>query len=146
MTAASLSSSRTIRIWTVLLVALALLSFLAMRRSVGKAMGMKSETTAANSLSHLKPGDEAKVVLEVTTAAGATVEGNVLEKQSETVYRRSGDTIKIAFDSTTPVVMGKASDIHESAVLHITAKMSNDRVLHAAQIVILTGYVTVQAK
>ncbi len=146
MTAASLNSSRTTRIWMVLLVALALLSFLAMRRSMGKAMNMKSETTAGGSLSRLKPGDEAKVVLEVTAVSAASVKGTVLEKQSETVYRRTGNTVKIAFDTATPVVMGKASDIHEGAVVHITAKMGNDHVLRAGQIVVLTGYVTVKVQ
>ncbi len=65
MSSASRNAARTNRIWIVLLVALALLSFFAMRRSLGKAMGMMAKTTAANSLATLKPGDEAKVVLEV---------------------------------------------------------------------------------
>lgn len=138
-------SSRSTRIWIILLVALALLSFMAMRRSLGKAMGMNAETTASNSLPQLKPGEEPKVLLEVThVTASASVEGNVLEKETETVYHRSSKTIKIAFDAATPVVMGKASDVHEGAVLHITAKMGEDRALHAGQIVVLTGYVKVQ--
>lgn len=137
-------ASRTNWIWMVLLIALALLSFFAMRRSFSKAMGMKAETTVA-AAEQLKPGDEMKAVLELThVAAAATVEGNVLEKQTETVYRRTGNTLKIAFDAATPVVMGKASDVHEGAVIHVTAKMANDHVLHASQIVILTGYVKVQ--
>ena len=149
MTPASLNSSRnssrTVRIWIALLVALALLSFLAMRRSIGKAMGMKAETTASSSVSQLKPGDEAKVVLELTHVTEASsVEGNVLEKQTETVYRRQGSTAKIAFDAATPLVMGKASDLHQGAIVHVTAKMGSDHTLHAAQIVVLTGYVKVQ--
>jgi hypothetical protein len=149
MTSASLNSarnsSRAARIWIVLLVALALLSFLAMRRSMGKAMGMKAETTASSSMSQLKTGDEAKVVLELTRVTqAASVEGNVLEKQTETVYRRTGSTAKIVFDAATPVVMGKTSDVHEGAVVHVTTKMANDHMLHAEQIVILTSYVKVQ--
>jgi hypothetical protein len=137
--------SRTTRIWIVLLVALAVLSFLAMRRSMGRAIGMKAETTASSSLSQLKPGDEAKVVLELThVTQAASLEGNVLEKQTETVYRRTGTTIKIAFDASTPVVMGKTSDVHKGAVVHLTAKMTNDHALHAEQVVVLTGYVKVQ--
>jgi hypothetical protein len=133
------------RIWIVLLVALAVLSFVAMRRSMERAMGMKAETTAGSSLSQLKAGDEAKVVVEVThVAEAASIEGKVLEKQTETVYRRAASTIKIAFDAATPVVMGKTSDVREGAVVHVTAKMANDRVLHAKQIVVLTGYVRVQ--
>jgi hypothetical protein len=145
MSSGSLNPSRSTRIWIVLLVVLALLSLVAMRRSLGKAMSMKAETTVTGSLPQLKPGEEAKVVLEVIRVAPYTsVEGNVLDKETETIYRRSSKTIKIAFDASTPVVMGKASDVHEGAVLHSTAKMGDDRVLHAEQIVILTGYVKVQ--
>jgi hypothetical protein len=145
MTSTSPSSSRTTRIWIVVLVALALLSFLAMRRSVGKAMQMKAETAGGASPAQLKPGDEAKVVLQVTAAApAASVEGNLLEKQTETDYRPTGNTMKIGFDAATPVVMGKAFDVHEGAVVHITAEMGNDHLLHASQIVVLTGYVKVQ--
>jgi hypothetical protein len=149
MTSASLNHSRnysrTTPIWIVALVVLALLSFLAMRRSVGKAVQMKAETMAGASLSQLKAGDEAKVVLEVTRVApAASAEGSVLEKQAETVYRRTAHAEKIAFDAATPVVMGAASDVREGAVIHITAKVGNNQALHAEQIVILTGYVKVQ--
>jgi hypothetical protein len=141
----SRSDSRANRFWIILLVALALLSFLAMRRGMGKAMRMQADTTAANSSSQLKPGDEAKVVLEITSVTpAANIEGHVLEKQSETVYHRTPNTLKILFDATTPIVMGKASDINQGAVVHITAKMAADHALHAGQIVILTGYVKVQ--
>jgi hypothetical protein len=140
-------SSRATRIWIALLVTLALLSFLAMRRSLGKAMRMNAETTAGNSSAQTKPGEEVKVVLEVTAfTAAASLEGNVLEKQSETVYLRTGKTIKIAFDASTPVVMGRTSDVKAGAVLHIKAKMGSDEVLRSEQIVILSGFVKVQEK
>jgi hypothetical protein len=145
MSPPSLISSRTNRIWIVLLVALALLAFFAMRHSLSKAMQMNSQPTAVDSLAQLKPGDEAKVVLELTSVAPAvSIEGNVLEKQSEAVYRRTGSSLKVAFSAATPVVMGKESDIHAGAVVHTKAKMGDDHRFHAEQIVILTGYVKVQ--
>jgi hypothetical protein len=136
--------SRSTRVWIVLLAALALLSFFAMRRSVGRAMGMKIQTTVIASQAEFKPGDEAKVVVEITSVVSQNIEGNVLEKQSETIYRRGGNRIKVSFDPSTPVVMGKTSDVHPGAVVHITATMGNDYILHAKQIVVLTGYVKVQ--
>jgi hypothetical protein len=145
VTSTSANSSRSTRIWILVLVALAILSFFAMRRSVVKARAMRAESTVGVSPQQLKVGDEVKVVLEVTGVAGAaSVEGNVLEKESERVYRRASNTAKIAFDAETPVVMGKAADVHSGAVIHIAAKMGADRVLHASKIVILTGYVKVQ--
>ncbi len=144
MSSASANSSRSNRIWIVILVALALLSYLAMRRSMVKAMGMNSATTAGSSLAQLKPGDEAKAVLELTTVTTTSLEGKMLEKRTETDYRRTGARLKIAFDAATPVVMGKASDVHQGAVVHIKARMGPDHILHAEQIVILTGYVKLQ--
>ncbi len=137
-------SSRTTRIWIVALLALALFSFLAMRRSMDRAMRMNAEANSAASASQLKPGDEAKVVLEVTSVApAANIEGAVLEKRTETDYRRTGNRLKIAYEPATPVVMGKPSDVHPGAVVHVTVKMAGDRVLRAEQIVVLTGYVKV---
>ena len=116
MASASFLSSRTARIWIVLLVALAVLSFLAMRRGIGKATQMKTETTSVVSAAQLKPGDEMKVVLEVTAVVpDASLTGNLLEKQTETVYRQTGNKVKLAFD-----------------------------VARAQRIVVLTGYVKVQ--
>jgi hypothetical protein len=108
-------------------------------------MNMRAETTASAPTAQMKVGDSAKFVVEVKAVEpGASLAGNTLEKQSETVYRRTRVTIKITLDAATPIVMGKASDIREGAVVHITAKMGNDRVLGAEQIVVLTGYVQVQ--
>jgi len=105
---------------------------------------MKTETTANSAFGRLNPGDEAKLVLELTATEANSIEGRVLEKIDETNYRRTNDTSRVSYDSTTRLVMGKASDVHNGAVVHVTSKMGNDRVLHASQIVILTGYVKVQ--
>jgi hypothetical protein len=145
MASASFLSSRTARIWIVLLFALAVLSFLAMRRGIGKATQMKTETTSVLSAAQLKPGDEMKVVLEVTAVVpDSSLTGNLLEKQTETVYRQTGNKKKLAFDAATPVVMGKESDVREGAVVHITAKIGDDGIARAQKIVVLTGYVRVQ--
>jgi hypothetical protein len=144
MTPASPNSFRFTRIWIFLLIALALLSFFAMRRSLAEATRMKSEITASVSPAQLKPGEEIKVVLEITAVSpAASIEGSVLEKQSESIYRRTASKLNMTFDSSTPVLMGKAPDLHPGAVVHITAKMADDRILHAQQIVVLTGYVKV---
>lgn len=141
MASTALNSSRKTQLWIVLLVALAVLSLLAMRRSVGRAMGMNTVTTDASSLSGLRPGDEAKIAIEITNVKpGVSFEGTVLEKQTETVYARTDKKVKILFDATTPVVMGAMSDVHEGAVVHVKAKVQSDHGLRAEQIVVLTGY------
>lgn len=138
-------STRTFRIWILFLVALAALSFFGMRRGMGRASQMNAQTSADSSLAQLKVGEEAKLVLEVTEVVGsATIEGHLLEKKTEAIYLRTSKTIKVAFNAATPIVMGKAQDLHRGAVIHITATMGSDRQLHAQQLVNLTGYVQVQ--
>ena len=145
MASDSRNSSPTTRLWIFLVVILALLSFLAMRRSMVRGMSMRAGITAHAAGSAISVGDTAKFVLEVKAVEpGVSVTGNSLEKQTETVYRRTATSAKIAFDAATPIVMGKASDIHEGAVVHVTAKMGTDRVLRAEQVVVLTGYVEVK--
>ena len=108
-------------------------------------MRMSVETTASASAPQTKVGDTAKFVLEVKALEpGASIKGDTLEKQTETVYRRTGNTTKVAFDTSTAIVMGKTADVHEGAIVHVTAKMGADHLFHAVQIVILTGYVKVQ--
>lgn len=86
-----------------------------------------------------------KWVIELTAIVPAeSIEGRVLQKQDETNYQRTSDIEKIHFTSTTPIVMGKASDLRPGAVVHVTSKLDSDRVLRASQIVILTGYVNVR--
>jgi len=138
-------NSRRNLLWIGALVALALLSLFAMWRSIERAMRMEVQTTVAASAPQLKVGDQAKVVLQLTAvASGKNLEGNALEKETETEYRRTNSTLKIAFGAATPIVMGKNSDLHPGAIVHVTARMMDDRMLQAEQIVILTGYITVQ--
>ena len=143
----SRGNSRAARLWIVALVLLAALSLFAMWHSMGRAMQMSAETTSSSSFSQLKDGDEVKLVLEITAVTpSASLEGNRLEKQTETVYRRTGHTARIAYDAETPIVMGKPPDVHAGEVVHVTAKIKtgSDPALHATQIVVLTGYVQVQ--
>jgi hypothetical protein len=133
------------RRWIFLLAALALLAFLAMQRSVRRAMKMTVEAAPGAEMLRLKPGDATKVVLELTSVtAGTRAEGRVLERQTETVYRRSANTVRVAFSASTPVVMGKTSDVQPGAVVHVSGTVGEDQTLNATQIVILTGYVQVE--
>ena len=147
MTTRSVSASRVTPAWILLLTTLALLAGLAMWRTADRAMKMKSSPTAGpGQFAALKPGEAAKVVLEVTYSTSATnLQGTLLEKKTETVYQRTGQSVEVAFDDKTPVVMGKAADIHPGAVIHVSGAVNASQVLEAKQIVILTGYVKVEA-
>jgi hypothetical protein len=147
MTTRSASASRINPAWILLLTALALLAGLAMWRTVDRAMQMKSSPTAGpDQFAALKPGETAKLVLEMTYSTSATdLQGTLLEKKTDTVYQRTGRTVEVSFDEKTPVVMGKPADIRPGAVIHVSGTVNGSHVLEARQIVILTGYVKVEA-
>lgn len=137
-------AQRARRLWVFLLTALALFALLGMGRRAGRAMQMRSRAAGSAQLATLKPGETAQVVFEVARPGGKyQLTGNLLEKQDETHYRRTRTELTVAYDATTPIVMGKVSDVHPAAVLHVTAHVAPDRSLLATQIVVLTGYVTV---
>ena len=147
MTRNPASFSKTTRTWIFLCTALALLIAVAVWRSAGKAMQMKSEAAATGQagLGSLKPGGVTKIVIEVMdSSARGYVEGKLLEKQTETTYARTNMVVEAAFDTNTSLVMGKTSDIRPGAILHITGTIMASRTVQARQIVVLTGYVQVR--
>lgn len=143
MPANSAFLSKSTRIWIFVCTALALLIAFAVWRTASKAMKMGSASAAGPAaFESLKPGDLAKIVLEVKdSSSGETMHGRLLEKQTETVYTRTGTSVEADFDSSTAFVMGEVSDIHPGAVLHITGNIASGHAIQAPQIVVLTGYV-----
>ena len=143
MPANSAFLSKSNRAWIIACTALALLIAFAAWRTASKAMKMGSATAAGPAaFDSLKPGEPAKIVLEVTDSrSGETIHGRLLEKRTETVYARTATAVEADFDSNTSFVMGKVSDIHPGAVLHVTGTVSGSRAVQARQIVVLTGYV-----
>jgi len=165
---------RSNRIWVFVLTGLAVLAFLAMQRGVSRAMKMKAEATPGAQVAQFKPGDAAKVVLELTRVGDGEAEGRVLEKKTETVYRRTTASARVAWTGSTAIVMGKVPDLHAGAVIHVTGTVSKGggeqaaqaearqaagsqmvrspvvtsqvvtSKIVASQIVVLTGYVQVQ--
>jgi hypothetical protein len=141
------SFSKTNRTWIVLCTVLALLIALAVWRSSEKATKMKSGTAAAgpSGFEALKPGDIAKIVLEVMeSSAQRDIKGKLLEKQTDTLYTRTEELAEAAFDTNTTVLMGKAPDIHPGAILYVTGTVVPSHIIQARQIVVLTGYVQVR--
>lgn len=136
--------SKTNRTWILVCAALALLSALAVWRAFEKAAKMESAVSEVgrNHFESLKPRDLTKVVMEVLDLSSPeTIKGRLLERQAETVYTRSGTLAEAVFDTNTSFVMGKATDIHPGAVLHISGALTPNRSIQARPIVVLTGYV-----
>ncbi|HYM07368.1 MAG TPA: hypothetical protein VEU11_12475 [Terriglobales bacterium] len=146
MATSSAFFSKTHRTWILVCTALALLSALAVWRTSEKAAKMESAVSAVGQdrFQSLKPGELTKVVMEVLDSSPESVKGRLLERQTETVYARSETLAEAAIDTHTSFVMGKASDIHPGAILHVSGAVTPTRSIQARQIVILTGYVHVR--
>lgn len=133
---------RANRAWIFLLTALALFALAGMWRTT---MKMKVEAAGTAQFQSPKRGEAAKVVVEVREMSGdRAFTGKLLEKRSETLYKRTQTPVEVTFaDPRTQVVMGKASDVRAGAVLHVTGMATADHSVRANQLVILTEYVTV---
>jgi hypothetical protein len=138
------SSSRMAR-WIALIIVVIAVTLLAVWSVGVRAMRMQTATAASDreQLANAQPGSQLKAVVELTSAGDGKAEGIVLDKQSENAYRRTKATLQIDFAPATKVVMGSASDIRKGAVLHVTGIVAQNNRLQASQIVILTGYVSV---
>jgi hypothetical protein len=139
-----ITTRKTNRIWWGLLAALAIVVGLAGWRVTGRMMSMDASAAGASQYEQYKPGDTAKVVIEVTEAAAGSLTGKILERENETVYKRTGKLGRATFSASTKVLMGKPADIKPEAVLHITGTVGSDHILTARQVVVLTGYVRVE--
>jgi hypothetical protein len=130
--------------WTaILVVSFAVVIALAAWRSTRKFMRMEAHAQSPTQVQQLKAGETAKVVVAVAGAKDGRLEGEILEKQSETDYKRTGAHANASFDGETSFVMGKVADVHSGAIVHVTGAVQEGGQIRAKQIVILTGYVQV---
>ena len=142
MTGQSSGLGRVRRLGIFLLTALAMLALVAMWRATRR---MKAEAAGTMQFQSLKRGENANVVVEVTGMQGADgFTGNLLEKNTETVYRRTSTPGEVRFDGQTVFEMGKAADLRKSAVVYVTGTVGENHSVHARQLVILSEYVSVK--
>jgi hypothetical protein len=132
--------------WFVLIAVMVLLAIFAVWKSASMSKSM-SAAAASDEKQVLQstPGTKTKFVVEIgEPSAEGTIRGKLLEKKTEEIYARTATAVTVQFNAQTNIVMGKKSDIHPGAVVHITGVIKDDRSVQAEQIVILTGYVKIQ--
>jgi hypothetical protein len=109
-----------------------------------RSSGMQRAAAATEApFASLKPGDEAKLVLQLNVLTAGGADATNLQKESEAKYRCTGEKIHVLFSDTTPVLMGKHEDLHPAAVIHVNGVVGKSHELGAGKIVVLTGYVQV---
>ena len=91
------------------------------------------------------PGSPTKFVCQITsTAANNRLNGVILKENSDGSYSSTGSSVSIQWDPNQSLTMGSRQDVHQGAILQVSGPVGSDRVVHADQIVILTGIVTVR--
>jgi hypothetical protein len=137
---------RTRSVWAAILAVIVVIAALLVWGSFRSA---KSMSTAASSdedvFIHATPGDIVKVVLEIeNSSTEGSIRGKLLRKETEKIYRRTNTQVTAQSGPQTKLVMGKQSEIHPAAVVHVTGMLKKDHRVDASQIVILTGYVEIK--
>ena len=130
--------------WTIFLLVLTIVMVWAMRGVLQRAGGMHTANDSASVFAGTAPGGPAKVVIRLDQVVGDRLRGTLLDRENDTAYRIGlGPTVAAILTPETSVVMGRPRDIAPGAVVQIAGALDNGRVLHAKQVVILTGYVHV---
>lgn len=128
----------------VLALVLAMVSILSLGyvwSGAGRMTRMQAQSSSQAEFVRLNPHDEAKIVIEVSETRARRIFGNLLEKQDQTHYRRTTNSLEVTWTSDTKLVMGNAEDIRAGAVVHVSGTVASDHSIQAQQLVILTGYV-----
>jgi len=109
-----------------------------------RAERMKAADTQASAFLAMKAGTETSAVVLLDGVAGKPLNGRLLERETDTVYRNTnatGSTIDAVLMPETSVVMGKPEDIVPSAIVQVSGTLDANHSLQANEIVILTRYV-----
>ena len=91
------------------------------------------------------PGSFARFVCQVTSlAAKNRMNGVILKENSDGSYSSTGSSVSIQWDPNRSLAMGSSQDVHPGAILQVSGLVESSGVVHADQVVILTGVVTVR--
>ena len=93
----------------------------------------------------LTPGSHATFVCQITaTAADNRMSGLLLRGNSDGSFSSTGGRVSIQWSPNQSLTMGTRQDVHPGAILQVSGTIDHNSVVHADQIVILTGVVTVR--
>ena len=85
------------------------------------------------------------LVCQITSApANNRMNGVILKENSDGSYSSTGSNVSIQWDPNRSITMGSSQDVHQGAILQVSGLVDAGGVVHAEQIVILTGFVTLR--
>jgi hypothetical protein len=136
--------------WALFLILLAAAAGAATWSVLDRAGHMRLANTPSEAFLTTRPGKTANAVVCLNRVRNRELSGTLLQRVSETVYHRppiqSALTVEAVLTPQTTVVMGRPEEIVDGAVVQIAGTLDSNHVLHASQIVILTGFVRVEGE
>ena len=91
------------------------------------------------------PGSLSKFVCQITSSAAHNqMNGVILKENSDGSYSSTGSSVSIQLDPNQSITMGSRQDVHQGAILQVSGQVGADSIVHADQVVVLTGIVTVR--
>lgn len=93
----------------------------------------------------LTPGSHARFVCRITaTAANNRMSGRLLKENRDGSFSSTGSSVSIQWNPNQSLTMGTRQDVHPGAILQVSGTVDRHSVVHADQIVVLTGEVSVR--
>lgn len=137
---------RAAGVWTglILIVVVALTGTMWKAARSSQAMSTAGVSDQVQ-FARLPEGSPIKLVLEILSVReNGTLQGIILEKKTEQIYKRTSTKVTARLNDHTAYVMGKREDLKNRAIVHVTGKLGANHGVDAEQIVILTGYVNAE--
>ncbi len=108
--------------------------------------GMVPTGTSAREFATAAVGTPVKLIVLVERVDGSGAVGaQILNKDGDNGYARSGSHISLTIPANTDYLMGGRSDVKPDAVLQINGHLSSPGHLTLRNVVVLTGFVHLQA-
>ena len=132
-------------LWVLVAIATLSIGALGLFRFTSLYRSMTVTAAPSSQLDSAAPGSTIKLAIEIANIPSPdSFRGKLLRKKTEEIYVRTNAQVSVHSNDQTKMVMGKASDVHAGAVVHVTGRARNDHSVDANQIVILTGYVKIE--
>jgi hypothetical protein len=113
----------------------------------GRMEAMRPQGESARAATSAHSGEPVKVMLELTQApVGNTFAGTILEDAGSSQFRVTAKSLRITLDAASRFVMGDRSNLGSGAVVQVSGRATGSGAVQAAQIVVLTGDVSVLPK
>jgi len=89
-------------------------------------------------------GQAVQIAVRVQRINRTTLYTELLQHETETVSKATGQHVEVFFPTGTPVIMGKAPDVTEGAVLFVYGVLTTPGHVDAKRVVVDTRFVKVQ--